>query len=165
MLTDICPVLEWHISHHESSAVLSPNLRLSEFRQVGQYNDLTGNPLHPTSTATILTWHPFCLPFSTIGAYFAFFSSPQTSILFSVGTVSSIIINWFVSFDINVMSGLKFVIVISTGILSRSSRSKLRLQSLAELSMLLWSFLYHSIKDKTKQATNVSRRSSSKTNK
>ena len=40
-------------------------------------SDLAGNPLHPTSTAHTLTLHPFLVPSSAIGAYFAFFTLPR----------------------------------------------------------------------------------------
>ena len=51
--------------------------------------EAAGKPRQPTSTAQILTVHPFLFPSTSRGAYFVLLSSPDTSIQFSPGTVSS----------------------------------------------------------------------------
>ena len=63
--------------------------------------DTAGKPLHPTSTAQIFTFHHLVLAFRVIFSYFCLFSSPETSILSSLGTVSSIIPNCFVFDEIS----------------------------------------------------------------
>merc|ERR1711978_760444 len=85
--------------------------------------DLAGNPLHPTSTAHILTLQPIFFASSANGVYFAFFSSLDTSILFSLGTVSSMMPSCFVLSDISSMSGLRLVIVMLLGIFRFPFRS------------------------------------------
>ena len=51
--------------------------------------DDAGKPLHPTSTARIWTLHPLRLPSVAMASYFAFFISPETSILSSLGTTEA----------------------------------------------------------------------------
>ena len=124
-------LLHLHIALLASSAT-SPILLSNSFLSLPVYpislnstvSDRAGKPLQPTSTAQILTLQPFCLASSAKGAYFAFLISLDTSILFSFGTVSSIMPCCFVLFV------LMYVSVFATAYIVCASKLKFELGSL-----------------------------------